>query len=478
MKPKDEAEVYKLQYKARSKILIQYDNDQKDDPPKPQQQAIWRVWLEDQMYEHKWDATDAQKGGSCANTGNRKRQARASCSKPERSLLTSGISTGPTDSAGLFTGSTAHDIFATRTSVSSGASSPASPSKFYNSLDSRSTITSNIPGPTYSSAVPSSTFSLSCYPFSDPDAGPASPQCMCDGLDGTFPYLSFTSGAINFDPCGYTIPPTKASTSAAPPFIITESNGEVVSCASSAYYNYAVNTIPTCAGSTTIVSTIASIASAYSASESASAASASASWASAAAVPSAGCWILNDDGFGDSAFQVYGINGWAGSDGSKLFNQESGCGILSGFEFYTDRQEDFKGRLRDTQYALFGLSFFKGGCVERAVHSAGGPQPGDEPGQLTCKRGLDMSNSQLKAAQNIVDAQLKAVKAVADGRSVNSSVSTKMKEKLAIDASASFPTPAAGSQPNPILVTLAKAALPYLLITQQNLSAALLAKSS
>lgn len=113
-------------------------------------------------------------------------------------------------------------------------------------------------------------------------------------------------------------------------------------------------------------------------------AAAEASWTSAAAVPSAGCYITADDGVGDSMFEVYGINDWAGEDGGKLFDQESGCGILDPFEYHPDDRSEFEGRTRKTGTAYFGLGFFKGGCVERAVHSAGGPSPDEGPYQIKC----------------------------------------------------------------------------------------------
>lgn len=141
-------------------------------------------------------------------------------------------------------------------------------------------------------------------------------------------------------------------------------------CASSTYYNYAVNTVPRCAGSTTVVSTVSSIASAYASSTFA----ALASWSAAAAVPSAECSILSDSGFGDSTFMVYGINGWAGEDGSKLHEEEDGCGLLSNWQRYVGDVEEFQGRPRIAQHAAFQLSFFEGGCVERAIMSAGGPE--------------------------------------------------------------------------------------------------------
>lgn len=112
---------------------------------------------------------------------------------------------------------------------------------------------------------------------------------------------------------------------------------------------------------------------------------AEASWSSAAAVPSAGCYITSDDGIDSSTFEVYGINDWAGDDGSKLFKQEEGCGILDPVRFLPDQQSEFNGRMRTTQTAQFGLEFFKGGCVERAIASAGGPSPKGGPYEIHCQ---------------------------------------------------------------------------------------------
>lgn len=252
----------------------------------------------------------------------------------------------------------------------------------------------------------------------------------------------------------------------------TESDGLVISCASSTYYNYAVNENPTCAGPTQVISTVASLASAYSVSKasvaviessSASAASASASYAAAAAVPSAGCWILSDDGLGDSAFEIYGINGWAGSDGSKLFNQLFGCGIVSGGEFHTDGQDQFQGQKRSTQYAYFGLSFFKGGCVESAVHSAGGPSQGDGPGQLACQHlpRQSFSGDQVTATGTIGGAQLKAVQKAASGGSGSGS-SAGTVHRLAVDTSGTAAKAMAGGSPDAAMMVSASAALPHL----------------
>lgn len=314
-----------------------------------------------------------------------------------------------------------------------------------------------------------SSTSYTCYPYEDPDAGPVTPECQCDGLEGFYPYVSSTSGQSSYNPCGYTTSPTRAPATSVKPFTTTNSDGEVVSCASSTYYNYAVNTIPTCAGATKVISTVASLASVYSASVASSVSAASvasvasasnAAWSSAAAVPSAACWILSDDGFGDSAFEVYGINGWAGPGGSSLWKQENGCGIVSGGEFYTDGSSEFQGRSRDTQYAYFGLSFFKGGCVERAVHSAGGPAPGTGPGQIQCEHvPSTLDSNQLDAVNRISGPQLKAVQAAADGNSTTSSLPDVTQDDV-VQPGESSSASTGGSSAD--LVASASAALPHL----------------
>ena len=107
---------------------------------------------------------------------------------------------------------------------------------------------------------------------------------------------------------------------------------------------------------------------------------------------------------------------------------------MSGGEFYQDcGQVEFEGHLRDTQCAYFGLSFFKGGCVERAVHSAGGPAPGNGPGQIACQHvpSGSLNADQLDATNRIAGPQLKAVQEAA---SSTPSSSTSGDSKLAEDA--------------------------------------------
>lgn len=462
---------------AKGKVLVQYTNEQwnddfGDDIICPQQ-AIYKLWFEgNNVATHKWPAAGNQ---LVAGTGNQKRAAACSLNRSGSGTATA---TG-TNTAGTNIGSTnTNTNIKTNTNT---ATDTATKSGFTTSVVSSSDTITAGPTTTTGAGATASTQShttYACYPFADPDAGPTTPECQCDGLPGFYPYLSSSTGQQSYNPCGYTTSPTPASATSSP-FTTTESDGEVVSCASSTYYNYAVNTIPTCAGATKVISTVASIASVYSASSASAASKASvasvssasdAAWSSAAAVPSAACWILDDDGFGDSAFEVYGINGWAGDGGSKLWDQENGCGIVSGGEFYTDGQSMFEGRLRDTQYAYFGLSFFKGGCVERAVHSAGGPSPGTGPGQIACQHvPSSLSSDQLNAVSSIAGPQLKAVQAVAEN---NTTASTFSQKEVVQSGSSST------GDSNAELVVSASAALPHLLAAASSASAAPAASST
>lgn len=200
-----------------------------------------------------------------------------------------------------------------------------------------------------------------CVPHQRPNNMPGDGWCDCRGSKQRFPMLT------GRDVCGYTALPTKPLTSTAAPITTTMANGDVVRCADSDYFNYAVNKNPECAGATTVISSITSIGAAYSSSISDS------SWSAAAAKPSAECSIIWDDGIGDSSFEVTGINDWAGENGNKLNPQEHGCGWLTNWKWHTGEKQKFEGRERTTQWVTFELSLFKSGCVERAIQSAGGP---------------------------------------------------------------------------------------------------------
>ncbi|KAL8722596.1 MAG: hypothetical protein Q9225_000952 [Loekoesia sp. 1 TL-2023] len=456
----DDWEATKLGKSPRGKVLIEYDNNQidEDNPSDGTQTAIYRIWLETQYYTHTWVARDTQKGLCAAPTGdNHKRDVASAsgraCSRP----MSSGGKSGTASS-----GSGANTASSVK---ASGTIMVASTTKAINT----GPITSGPTAPRSSSTLAGKPFSNRCSPFQDPDAGITQDLCQCDGLDGKYPALpSPPTSTDYFNRCGFTTPPTVSPTSVLP-FTTTESDGEVLRCETSAYYNYIVNQNPTCAGSSTVISTVASIKSAYESSRSASIASASsssaeASWSSAAAVPSAGCWILDDDGFGDSVFAVYGINGWAGDEGDKLHDQEDGCGILSGWEWRTGLQEEFGGRRRDTQSAVFGLSFFKGGCVERAVHSAGGPSPGDRDGELACQHYGGQDKAILKSKANAKSAQVKAVADVANSGDPQPGTKNRLEtqEKVVVANEPDGATPTRTQRYGADIIASAKAALPHL----------------
>lgn len=128
-------------------------------------------------------------------------------------------------------------------------------------------ITPTVPLATIASKTTSTAakFTNSCYPFADPDAGPAPPLCQCDGMDGFYLAMTAPTDNLSAGGCQYTAPPTPSPTTH-PAFTETRSDGLILSCASSTYFNYAVDESAMCAGSSKVISTITSIYSAYTAS--------------------------------------------------------------------------------------------------------------------------------------------------------------------------------------------------------------------
>lgn len=94
LKPKDTQEEKQFALRANSKVLIEYDNNQEaafGEEPKPNQQAIYRVWLEQQKFEHQWDAkVGIQKDAACSNH-NQKRQNGGSCRQPAASGASTAV---------------------------------------------------------------------------------------------------------------------------------------------------------------------------------------------------------------------------------------------------------------------------------------------------------------------------------------------------------------------------------------------------
>ena len=91
------------------------------------------------------------------------------------------------------------------------------------------------------------------------------------------------------------------------------------------------------------------------------------------------CTLKNKkNGISVDTYHVYDINGWAGSGGKYLKKQENGCGMLYDFEIEDQKEGKFKNeddheKMDKLTHASFKLSWNKSGCVERAIHSAGGP---------------------------------------------------------------------------------------------------------
>lgn len=339
---------------ARGRLLVEFDPHQTLDPNSDDYmddqnpaKAMWRISIETWDQFQQWCPREGQQPA-----GNQKR---AACSMKKGNSTSTSTSTGTSiHSATISQRTTSGSIKTTET-------------------DATKTTTSS----------PHTTSAFQCETYADPDQSDGEVQCQCPGSEEKLPMLSSTSGMKSYQPCGYTALPTKMPTTTMAPFTATLSDGSVARCASSTYYNYAVNTVPECAGSSTIIATITSIASSYSASLEAhastvSASASSASWSSAAAKPSANCIIEGDDGWGTSSFKVDGINDWAGDNGELLLNQEKGCGMWDNWHWYTGVSRNFEGKPRDTQIATFDLDFFKGGCVEDAIATAGGPR-------LTCQ---------------------------------------------------------------------------------------------
>ena len=299
----------------RGKALLQFDPVQTTvpDPNKPGQninQCKVQCWLEDQLaFSHQWNAltqpinqvVDCNNNNNQGGTGNQKRQN--ACPLPSGSGTASGgtstASRGTATASGTDSVSKASNTASNTASTTSGGGG--------GSGSQSATIT---PSPTKSPAP-----KPLCIPYQDPDSGPGNSGCQCTGTTGLLPFMSNTASASSFNVCGYTTLPGSAPSSTIEPFITTINDGQVYSCASSTYYNFAVNTEASCAGASSVVSTVSSIYASYQSSQSAasassaSAASASAAAASAsaaAAKPSGNCKIWDAGLY--YLIEVYGIN--------------------------------------------------------------------------------------------------------------------------------------------------------------------------
>jgi len=285
------------------------------------------------------------------------------------------VSTGVVGAAP--TGSVSGSISST---ASKNATSTSTSGSSSSTSDSQSSITKTSSSASKSQSSASSTTTEApryCFPYADPHNN-VKGVCQCSSAGSVTKVPLFTSSG---DICGYPAYPTAttteppASTTKGPewPFTFTDLNkGPIIACKSSSLGNAGGIKYTVCEGDRTTVGTDSEIYSHYTSAtyaeavaSSSSAAAAAAS--SAAAVPKGDCSF--DNGVLYWVFYVYGISGstnWAGDSGDNLRREASGCGALTGWEYFTGPD--------GLPQATFNLPFFMGeGCVERAIAQAGGP---------------------------------------------------------------------------------------------------------
>ena len=182
---------------AKSKALVEYTNDiweddlGPEDPTQPAanpQQAMWRVFLEENKFEEKWDARDEQKlspDESCPI--NQKRADGKKCSRPSGSASASDIGNTP------FSKSTSSGVTTTKSGFISITTSRITTSTSKTPLTSKPS-----PSPT---SKPTSDGEPFCLHGASPH-GEREPKsyCMC-GPEKDL-YYSVASGKS--DPCPYT----------------------------------------------------------------------------------------------------------------------------------------------------------------------------------------------------------------------------------------------------------------------------------
>lgn len=94
-------------------------------------------------------------------------------------------------------------------------------------------------------------------------------------------------------------------------------------------------------------------------------------------------------------FEIYNIQNWAADGGKKLKEEESGCGLITGWDW-----EEASGT-RAPQVHFYLPFLMKAGCVERAIVSAGGPKISCEPSGI----GLESTSLRLQALSPVALAE-------------------------------------------------------------------------
>ncbi|KAE8150673.1 hypothetical protein BDV25DRAFT_139585 [Aspergillus avenaceus] len=92
--------------------------------------------------------------------------------------------------------------------------------------------------------------------------------------------------------------------------------------------------------------------------------------------PDPTCVITDDNTMNFVQFAMLNLNPYTTQE--KFKKELEGCGRLFKYNWYVNSDEDIEEGASRMQNATFGLQWFKGGCVERAFHTAGGPPPADK----------------------------------------------------------------------------------------------------
>ncbi|KAF2089083.1 hypothetical protein K490DRAFT_55682 [Saccharata proteae CBS 121410] len=159
-----------------------------------------------------------------------------------------------------------------------------------------------------------------------------------------------------------------AAASAAFKSYLSEAGGILASAASAAHASSISEASAVSQASAASVAYAASSVSAASAASSASAASAAsaASTSAATATPTTDCYLWDDLSVA-YAIEITPMNSWSLPSGASLHQQLKGCGTVTDWQF--------GNWTNGTQWASFDIDILiKSGCIERAIHSAGGPQ--------------------------------------------------------------------------------------------------------
>lgn len=142
-----------LDYTSTGKVMLQYDNKQAAASGSTGQQAMYRLWMEDEHHDHSWAATDEQTGSCPLN----QRKRDGSCSRPSLSAFEGGNGPTSTDTSGVT--STGMQSVSSSTGTVSTSSNSTQTSSVSSSRSGSQQSTSS--GPTVTSSQTSKSSSIS-----------------------------------------------------------------------------------------------------------------------------------------------------------------------------------------------------------------------------------------------------------------------------------------------------------------------------